>query len=63
LNPAGDELYKQEAELFTSILTKPVRQNLLCDQLLGGLLQTSSGKQNTASQMTDDFARQFPYVS
>ncbi|MES1224473.1 MAG: response regulator, partial [Bacteroidota bacterium] len=60
MNPAGSELYKEQTDLITFILPKPVRQSLLQDHLLGVFAQTVSTKPISATQMTDDFAKLYP---
>ncbi|MBK5272748.1 MAG: response regulator [Bacteroidia bacterium] len=62
MNSAGDELYMQKPELFRSVLTKPVGQNIFKDQLLGIFSQSETDKQNREMSMTDNFAKKFPLL-
>ncbi|HZE84161.1 MAG TPA: response regulator [Puia sp.] len=63
MNRPGDERYKQEAELFSSVLTKPVRQYMLRDHILGIFAHINNpfpDKQNTMSILSENFSQQFP---
>jgi len=60
MNQAGDEIYKQEPALFSSLLTKPVRQQMLRDQLLAVLCAAKTGTQKTITSLTQNFSQQFP---
>jgi CheY-like chemotaxis protein len=61
MNYSGDEKYKQQPELFASILTKPIRQMLLRDQLLQILSATDNDRvKNSANSLSDNFSSQFP---
>jgi len=63
MNRPGDERYKQDADLFYSVLTKPVRQYMLRDHILGifnHANNSSSDKQNTMNLLSEDFSKQFP---
>jgi signal transduction histidine kinase/DNA-binding response OmpR family regulator len=63
MNQAGKERYKQEPELFSSVLVKPVRQFLLRDHVLGVFSRTSKfspDKQNKADKLSEDFSKQYP---
>lgn len=60
MNHAGDEKYKQEPELFSFILAKPVRQYMLRDFILGVLSKTATGKQNAAAPLSENFSQQYP---
>ena len=63
MNQVGKERYKQEPEIFSSVLAKPVRQFLLRDHVLGVFSQTSKfspDKQNKADKLSEDFSKQYP---
>jgi signal transduction histidine kinase/CheY-like chemotaxis protein len=60
MNHTGDEKYKQESELFSSVLTKPVRQYLLRDHILSVLSKKGSGEQNNKNPLTETFSQQYP---
>ena len=60
MNYTGDETYKQDAELFSSVLTKPVRQHMLRDHILGVLSTTGTGKQKDANPLSEIFSQQYP---
>jgi signal transduction histidine kinase/DNA-binding response OmpR family regulator len=61
MNYAGDETYKQEPELFASVLTKPIRQAMLRDQLLQILSVAKIERvENSTSSLSDNFSSQFP---
>jgi CheY-like chemotaxis protein len=63
MNQAGKERYKQEPEIFSSVLTKPIRQYLLSDHILGVFSQTSKfspDKQNKTDKLSEDFSKQYP---
>jgi signal transduction histidine kinase/DNA-binding response OmpR family regulator len=58
MNKAGHEAHLQEANLFSSVLTKPIRQFLLRDHILGVFSSTDSNKQSPA--LSEDFSAQYP---
>jgi signal transduction histidine kinase/CheY-like chemotaxis protein len=63
MNLAGDERYKKEADLFTSVLARPVRQHLLRDHILGIFSQQvipSSGGKDAPNKLSADFSKQYP---
>lgn len=62
LSSIGDECSSHNLQLFSSILTKPVRQHILYRQIQKAL-QNNSGPELTAppSKMPADFALRFPY--
>jgi signal transduction histidine kinase/CheY-like chemotaxis protein len=63
MNQAGDDRYKKEAELFTSVLARPVRQHLLRDHILGILshqaIPSAAGK-DAPNKLSADFSKQYP---
>jgi len=59
MNAADDERYKQESQLFASILSKPIRQNILKDQLLTVFAKTNTSDQNKTI-VTDEFSKEHP---
>jgi signal transduction histidine kinase/CheY-like chemotaxis protein len=60
MNNYGNESYKQEPELFTSIILKPIRQNVLLDKMLDIFTQTNIEKSTAEKKLTDDFSKQYP---
>jgi signal transduction histidine kinase/CheY-like chemotaxis protein len=63
MNQAGDGRYKKEADLFTSVLARPVRQHLLRDHILGILSQhviPSSGGKDAPNKLSADFSKHYP---
>jgi signal transduction histidine kinase/CheY-like chemotaxis protein len=63
MNQAGDERYKQDSDLFYSVLTKPLRQYMLRDHILGLCSQpltASSAEELAATKISGDFAKQYP---
>jgi len=60
LKPVSEELSQAEQGLFTSILSKPVRQNLLLDQLLGIFTKKITVKQQNETPVMDEFAKIYP---
>jgi CheY-like chemotaxis protein len=60
MNSAGDESYKKERELFSSVLTKPTRQVILRDHILILFSQTVTNKEITADNLANDFSKQYP---
>jgi signal transduction histidine kinase/CheY-like chemotaxis protein len=60
MNPADDESYKKEGEIFSSVLTKPARQIILRDRILNVFSQTVTNKEITTDNLGDDFSKQYP---
>jgi CheY-like chemotaxis protein len=63
LSSIGDERTKQHPGLFSSILTKPVKQNMLCKNILAGLRKTDKSaaqEQKAQQKLHTDFANQYP---
>lgn len=64
LNKIGDESFKQHADLFRSVLNKPVRQHVLCNQIRGGLSQNRnpslSEEQNYKEKVSKQFSVKYP---
>ena len=60
LNVADDESYKQEPELFSYVLSKPIRQNILRDRLLDVFSTANADKQPAEIKLSDDFAKLYP---
>ena len=63
MNQAGKERYKQEPDIFSSVLVKPVRQFLLKDHILGvfsRISKFSPDKQNKADKLSEDFSKHYP---
>jgi CheY-like chemotaxis protein len=60
MNYPGDERYKQETGIFSAVITKPVRQHILRDHILGALSVKSADKKDIANPLSDDFAKQYP---
>ena len=59
MNAAGDEKYKMEPQLFASVLSKPIRQNSLKDQLLTIFAKTNASEQNT-TETPEEFSKTHP---
>jgi CheY-like chemotaxis protein len=61
MNQTGNDAYQQEAGLFASVLTKPLRQFLLRDHILGVFAPVDTNKQQTAGPaLSEDFSAQYP---
>ncbi len=63
MNQAGDERYKQESDLFYSVLVKPLRQYMLRDHILGlcaHSVKRSSGEEAPPLKLSDEFSKQYP---
>jgi signal transduction histidine kinase/CheY-like chemotaxis protein len=60
MNYPGDERYKQETGIFSAVITKPMRQHILRDHILGALSVKSADKKDNANPLSDDFAKQYP---
>jgi signal transduction histidine kinase/DNA-binding response OmpR family regulator len=56
----GDETYKPEAALFSSVITKPNRQSVLRDKILDIFTTTTMENQTTTTPLSDVFAEKFP---
>ena len=54
-----DAAYKKEVEIFSSILTKPIRQNILRDYILNVFSQTIIIRETRISNLEDDFSKQY----
>jgi two-component system, sensor histidine kinase and response regulator len=63
LSSIGDEYNHQNLQLFQSILTKPVRQHVLCKNISNALEHTSSIDQKTTAEPTlsEHFATTHPF--
>ncbi len=63
MNGADDEQYKQYPGLFRSVLPKPVRQNMLCNQVLAALDprdQHGNKERNGSFVLPDKFSESYP---
>jgi signal transduction histidine kinase/CheY-like chemotaxis protein len=63
LSSLGDESNKQFPELFNSILTKPIKQHVLCRHILASLKKEDKlqvEQQNSTGILSADFAKQYP---
>jgi signal transduction histidine kinase/DNA-binding response OmpR family regulator len=60
MNAYGDESYKQEPELFSFIISKPLKQNVLLDNILDVFTHTSIEKPTAIKKLTEDFSQQYP---
>ena len=60
INSAGDESYKEDAGLFTSIVSKPVRQNILRDRICQIFSARNAEDLNESRKLSDEFSQQFP---
>ncbi|MEO7310432.1 MAG: response regulator, partial [Chitinophagaceae bacterium] len=63
LNPINNDRFKEKADLFGAVLTKPVKQRLLLDAILNQLRnkdKTTTGSKKTAHKLSDDFSKQYP---
>jgi signal transduction histidine kinase/ligand-binding sensor domain-containing protein/DNA-binding response OmpR family regulator len=58
----GDERGKKYSGVFSSVLTKPVKQNMLCKVILAELRKgaKSPEEHRAKSRLSPEFARQFP---
>jgi signal transduction histidine kinase/ligand-binding sensor domain-containing protein/DNA-binding response OmpR family regulator len=62
LSSVGDERIKQHPGLFSSILTKPVKQSMLCKNILAELRKTDKSvaqEQKVKQKLHTDFARRY----
>ncbi|MEO6732760.1 MAG: two-component regulator propeller domain-containing protein [Ferruginibacter sp.] len=64
LSSVGDERNKKYADLFRSILTKPIKQEMLCklmiNELRGTTKHTASVKQSDKNKLSIDFVKEHP---
>ena len=63
LSSVGDERGKQHAELFSAVLSKPVKPHLLCKHVLMALKQSCDGvieERNDKQNLTASFSRLYP---
>ncbi len=63
LSSVGDECHKKYPKLFYSILTKPIRQQLLCNHILASLRNENRvpGKTHAGTEtLPADFAQKYP---
>jgi signal transduction histidine kinase/DNA-binding response OmpR family regulator len=63
LSSIGDERSKSNSELFSSILTKPVRQNTLCKHILTQLKKQDRPlveEHHEKRKLSSEFSKQFP---
>ncbi|HMH24916.1 MAG TPA: response regulator [Puia sp.] len=63
MNSPGDDRYQQDSELFISVLTRPVRQYMLRDHILGIFahsLNPLPDKQLTMNLLSVEFSTQYP---
>jgi CheY-like chemotaxis protein len=63
LSSVGDDHCKKYPELFNSILTKPVRQNILCKHILDNLGKKGKivgEKEQKNGQLSENFAAKYP---
>lgn len=62
LSSIGEDLTAGERELFTSVMTKPIKQHILSRQILNALERTTSHTQAPASkQLSAGFSGRYPY--
>jgi signal transduction histidine kinase/ligand-binding sensor domain-containing protein/DNA-binding response OmpR family regulator len=63
LSSLGSELVKTHEHLFAAILSKPVKQNILCNHILNNFRQENTQKldqRNEATPLPANFAERFP---
>ena len=61
LNLPGHETYRHQQELFSAVVSKPIRQYLLRDNILAVLTKPIAEKQNNEQvKLEDEFSKQFP---
>ena len=60
MNPAGLESFKQEQELFSSILTKPLRQHVFRDTMLALFTRAYREEKSKTQEMANDFSKKHP---
>ena len=64
LSSIGDETRKRYSDLFSSVLTKPVKQQHLCKVIqmaLKNQANENTAEQKSANALSVDFASQFPF--
>ena len=63
LNPLNDVRYKQTEELFGAVLSKPVKQHQLFDNILSQLRHSNKGseaEQAATRKLSENFSRKYP---
>jgi len=64
LNSTGDEDYKKHAELFNSVINKPIRRHILKEQVISLIRQngevTAISDHSNKQKLSVDFAKQYP---
>ncbi len=61
MNTVNDERYKQDADIFSSVISKPVTQHALFDSILTGIRYQDNSLANGASHLIpDDFSQKYP---
>jgi signal transduction histidine kinase/CheY-like chemotaxis protein len=60
MNNAGNENYKQRSELFSAVLTKPIRQSLLREYLHGAITKPEPGKEQNVPILSEEFSKEYP---
>lgn len=60
MSVTGDLKYKQQPDLFSAMITKPLRQSILRDQLLDIFSTKSEGAQTDPRSIPDLFAAKYP---
>jgi CheY-like chemotaxis protein len=59
----GDEFRKENRQLFTSVLTKPIKQHVLCKHVINGLEhqeKVSSAETTVHEKLPRDFSEKYP---
>ncbi len=61
MNAISDERYKQHADIFSSVITKPVKQQALFDSILTGIRNNDNTMSGGASNgIPDNFSEKYP---
>lgn len=63
LNPVNDDRYKQHAEIFGAVLSKPIKSRLLLDAILSQLRskeKSSPGKHQAGHKLSEEFSKKYP---
>ncbi|MEO5592195.1 MAG: two-component regulator propeller domain-containing protein [Chitinophagaceae bacterium] len=63
LSSLGNELDKKDAALFSSVLTKPVKQNTLCTHILNNFrteITPVTKERNINTELPDNLSKRFP---
>ena len=63
LSSLGNEIDKKDAVLFSSVLTKPVKQNTLCTHMLNNFrieITPVAARKNDNSELPDNLSERFP---